>query len=111
MEIILSVGFILNKFCPLYIKVRAINHLCNKLHCIMWGGKNEPLVGGETSHGARPEAGREGGERWRERVFCRVRRGAAQDAAVGRRLCNNCRGVALGEVTPHVFLEQARGLS
>lgn len=46
-EIILSVGFILNKFCSLYMKVHAINHLCNKLLYITQGKKkkkSEPRV-------------------------------------------------------------------
>lgn len=45
-EIILSVGFILSKFRSLYIKVHAINHVCNKLHYITWGEKKKKRAEG-----------------------------------------------------------------
>lgn len=64
-EIILSVGFILSKFRSLYIKVHAINHVCNKLHYITWGEKKKKKSrgqGGETSNGARLQAQERRGE-------------------------------------------------
>lgn len=84
--------------------MHAINHLCNKLHYITWGGKKSqgrgggrlqrepdlrPTEGGERGGSVAGGGGRAAGG-WNRYKQQPLRRGA-RDAAAGSCLCNNCR--------------------